>query len=482
MNTDTLQHRLEPVRDSGRFSGPTVDAFARWVAEAPDHELFRVNPLAYARQHGLSERDAIDLFVHAARAGIFDFAWGLICPACQGFLRAREGLRAVGKPRNCAMCEVRAGEALDDGVEVSFTVSPAVRRIRFHGGWSALRAAGESATLIDDGLRLYFSHAQDASGPMFQFFREAVKSLAVVARDGEQVLRGEIPAGDEADWRVIAPEVHGVCRFELDPAGPSAVTLEIGDDRIVPARAKLRPGPVTITVKQRSDSPELLAALFRLDFGQLGDGPPPPPEVRPYLSGKRLLTTQSFRELFRTETLAPDDSLEIRALAMLFTDLKASTQMYERVGDLKALALVREHFNVLREVVAQHDGAVVKTIGDAVMATFSDPVKAAAAAIEMHRALQKVRPDELQLKIGVHVGPCVAVDSNERLDYFGQTVNIAARVQGLAEGREVVLTDSILRSPGVAELLKTASVAPVQEQAQLKGIDLPVTVHRASVG
>jgi class 3 adenylate cyclase len=122
----------------------------------------------------------------------------------------------------------------------------------------------------------------------------------------------------------------------------------------------------------------------------------------------------------------------------------------------------------------------VKTIGDAVMATFHDPVKATAAAVEMHKVMERVRPEELQLKVGLHVGPCVAIDSNERLDYFGQTVNIAARVQALAEGRELVLTDSVLQSPGVAEVLSQLKLA--REEAHLKGIDNKVVVHRTEVG
>jgi class 3 adenylate cyclase len=237
---------------------------------------------------------------------------------------------------------------------------------------------------------------------------------------------------------------------------------------------------VELRVTQRTEQAEQLFAAFRGDHDLLdvdgGDTFVPSP---PFLTGKRLLSTQSFRELFRTETLNPDDSLEIRALAMLFTDLKASTQLYERVGDLKALALVRQHFKLLRDVVAKHEGAVVKTIGDAVMATFSSPVHAAAAAVEMHQVIEDV--PELQIKVGVHVGPCVAVDSNERLDYFGQTVNIAARVQALAEGREVVVTDSMLQSPGVADVLARARLPLAREEAQLKGIDAPVVVHRATV-
>lgn len=495
MNTETLKHRMEPLRAANRFPAQALDHFAGWVTEAPDEDLFRVNPLEYARKHGLSERDAIDLFVNATRAGIFDFAWGLICPACNGFLRAREGLKAVAKHRICAMCELRAGDALDDGVEVSFTVSPAVRRIRFHGGWTAVTgASADKRLLASDALRLYFSHAMGDATEVLDFFKGGVQSVDVVVRGEETVIRVDIDPGQRGEWRLLAPAVHAVARFVLDPAAPSTVTLDIDDEQVIPARPRIKPGPVEIRLRQRTDFPELLAGLFRLDFESMSppgagdededeqaDSPEAPPLKLNFLTGKRLLSTQSFRDLFRTETLAPDDSLEIRALAMLFTDLKASTQMYERVGDLKALALVRQHFNVLRDVIARHEGAIVKTIGDAVMATFDDPVQAAAAAVEMHRELQRVQPDELQLKVGVHVGPCVAVDSNERLDYFGQTVNIAARVQGLAEGREVVLTDSVLRFPGVQALLRQEKVAPSEEQAQLKGIDAPVTVHRATV-
>ena len=79
---------------------------------------------------------------------------------------------------------------------------------------------------------------------------------------------------------------------------------------------------------------------------------------------------------------------------------------------------------------------MVKTIGDAVMATFPAPDRALAAALRMREAIggvgSETRHEDLLLKIGIHEGPCLAVMLNDRLDYFGQTVNIAARVQGLA--------------------------------------------------
>ena len=102
---------------------------------------------------------------------------------------------------------------------------------------------------------------------------------------------------------------------------------------------------------------------------------------RPFLTAKRLLTNQTFRDLYRTDTLDVDQRLKITSLTFLFTDLSGSTELYERVGDLVAFDLVQAHFQVLHEIVAAEAGAVVKTIGDAVMATFPTPDRAVAAAL-----------------------------------------------------------------------------------------------------
>src|SRR5689334_1773166 len=91
---------------------------------------------------------------------------------------------------------------------------------------------------------------------------------------------------------------------------------------------------------------------------------------QPFLTGKRLFTNQTFRDIYRTDTLDVDQRLKITSLTFLFTDLKGSTQLYDEVGDLVAYDVVRAHFQLLNEIVASETGAVVKTIGDAVMATF----------------------------------------------------------------------------------------------------------------
>jgi class 3 adenylate cyclase len=209
------------------------------------------------------------------------------------------------------------------------------------------------------------------------------------------------------------------------------------------------------------------------------NGPDPFYSIRPFLTGKRLLSTQSYRELFRGETPGRGSSLAIRSLCFLFTDLESSTALYDRVGDMKALAMVRDHFGILREKVASHGGAVVKTIGDAVMATFDDPRAAMAAALQMEPALRsKGRTRELSVKVGLHVGSCVAIDSNDRLDYFGQTVNIAARVQALAGGGEVVCTDTVWNVPDTHTEVAARGLVARREHATLKGVAGRVAVTR----
>jgi class 3 adenylate cyclase len=87
------------------------------------------------------------------------------------------------------------------------------------------------------------------------------------------------------------------------------------------------------------------------------------------------------------------------------------------------------------------------------------------------------RNEDLLLKIGIHEGPCLAVMLNDRLDYFGQTVNIAARVQGLATSRAIFATKPVVDDPQSAALLKAAGIAPRPQSAALKGVAGEVAVY-----
>jgi class 3 adenylate cyclase len=200
----------------------------------------------------------------------------------------------------------------------------------------------------------------------------------------------------------------------------------------------------------------------------------------PFLGGGRLLATQTFRDLFRSELIKATEGIGVRDITLVFTDLKGSTALYGRIGDLNAFSLVQQHFERLLDVTVASKGAVIKTLGDAVMAAFVTPADAVWAAIAMRDEIARFNArrlgQELILKVGIHRGAAIAVTLNDRLDYFGQTVNIAARVQGLADGDEICLTRDVYDADGVAALLSPYRVAG--DHAQLKGVGGEMEVFR----
>jgi len=117
------------------------------------------------------------------------------------------------------------------------------------------------------------------------------------------------------------------------------------------------------------------------------------------------------------------------------------------------------------------------------MASFVDPLDALRCALDMRAEISRFNSDAgadlIGLKVGLHSGACLAVTLNDRLDYFGQTVNIAARVQALAGADEVVVTDDVLTHPGAAELI--AGLEIERSAVELRGVAGDVGVHRLRV-
>jgi len=248
-----------------------------------------------------------------------------------------------------------------------------------------------------------------------------------------------------------------------------SLALVFNKVRVPTGTQEFRPGPLRISLDNRTDLRVLPSVWIADDalHSLLG-------RRKPFLTAKRLLTNQTFRDVYGSDTLDVDQRLKITSLTFLFTDLKGSTALYERVGDLAAYDLVRQHFHVLYEIVSAEAGAIVKTIGDAVMATFPTPDRALAAALRMREEMARLnaerKNEDLLLKIGIHEGPCLAVRLNDNQDYFGQTVNVAARVQGLASSRAIFVTKPVMQDAKSAKILESAGLQPTMQHAALRGV------------
>lgn len=475
MISSTLQARLDVVRSAGTIPAETVDAFTEYLRSAPEEDLFRMSPLKWGRSHGVSDTHAIELFLRATHAGILDFAWGVICPMCAAFLATPAGLRAV-ENKWCSMCEIPIEAQVSESVEVAFTVAPGVRRIRFH--------SAHTLDVAIDGVISLFSGNVGRGADMRKDLSAKILSGGHMEGHSMHTERTVLAPGN---YMIVVPASNTAARFEaVDGAEKQELEIDLFDGKAVVSVPAVRAGRLDLTLRNKSGVgiEYLLIAGPRPTPAQC-----PAPQERQkqlvelaqsdaWLSGRRLLTSQTFHELFRAETIPIEQGIDVKGLAILFTDLQGSTSLYQRAGDLKAFGMVRDHFALLKECVSANGGAVVKTIGDAVMAAFSESRSAAEAAVQMHRRISKVAPGDLALKIGMHAGPCIAVHLNDRIDYFGSTVNIASRVQGKAAGGEIVLTESSYQSPDVEKILRAAELVGAKESVELRGIEGVVPIVR----
>ncbi|MEQ9322583.1 MAG: adenylate/guanylate cyclase domain-containing protein, partial [Polyangiaceae bacterium] len=191
--------------------------------------------------------------------------------------------------------------------------------------------------------------------------------------------------------------------------------------------------------------------------------------------GSLLLTMPEFLDLFATTAPATGRAISVGRITVLFVDIVGSTELYESEGDARAFAMVSDQLDRIEACVSAHGGAVVKTIGDAVMASFPAPRNALETAIETLRANRESAREqgerEVALRFGIHDGPCLMVGANERIDLFGGTVNLAARVQGRAGPGQIVVVESLLRDAGVMDLLATNVAAVDLYESRLKGLE-----------
>jgi class 3 adenylate cyclase len=449
-----------------------VDMLERMVREAPDHAVNKINALDIAAREGIDEERVIAALLNAVGLGIFEMAWNVMCPSCAGVLSTNKSLKTLDRTQySCAFCAAGYETTLDNLVEVTFTVSPRVRKIAAH--------SPDELSAAEYYRQIFWSSAIDLPADMEKLLRQITLESVDLPPGERAILSLQLPEGSLI---VFDPVTHAA-QF-LDVSGEEASerqNLSVIFNKVpVPVDTiALRPGRLHLVLENRTESrvlPAVWVANQALDDLLK--------RRKPILNARRLLTNQTFRDIYRTDTLAIGQRLKILSLTFLFSDLKDSTELYDRVGDLVAFDLVNEHFRLLQEIIASERGAVVKTIGDAVMATFETPDRAIAAAIRMREAMSDLGAERqhqsLRLKMGIHEGSCLAVTLNAQQDYFGQTVNIASRVQGLAASRSIVVTEQVVENADARALLESNGLKPTPRSVALTGIADKVSIYEIS--
>jgi len=413
-----------------------VERLADVVRSSTDFDLSRIRAYELADRWKLPRRAVLEACLAAVRSGLFELRWELICPSCRTAAASMTSLSELAGHGRCQLCDLAFGLDLDESVELVFSPASSIRE-------------------IDRGPYCIGGPARTPH----------VLSQMVLPANAS----GDIEApGDLGATRLF---VRGgdMMRLDIEAGAPPTLKLDAFAGAW-PRRAKIAPAGV-VTV-DNTGHPERHVKIEQSDGQHFGT------------PARDVTLLPAFRRDFSTDLLRRDLALKVARVALLFTDLTGSTALYAREGDARAFRVVLDHFDVLREVIERCGGVIIKTIGDAVMATFSsdlDAVRASWAALhafETFRAGDEARA-ETRLKLGVFSGPCYVVTANGILDYFGQTVNMAARLQGEARSGEIVLVEALGKEAVRAGAFPGDAVSEA-EKVSLKGIDEHVSIVRVS--
>ncbi|MGO1119290.1 adenylate/guanylate cyclase domain-containing protein [Rhodovibrionaceae bacterium A322] len=447
--------RLAREIEASGYGHGLADKLVDFVLTGPENDLSPLRPLHLAHLWQAEERQVVELCLQATKVGLISLEWAILCPRCQMPDETYRSLDEMPHGAHCPFCNISFDGDFSANVELSFKPSPAIRDVG-SGLFCFSGPLGTPHILMQQRV---------AAGQ--------TRDLALKLPPGSYRVRSHDP-GPERSFEVL-PNPRNA-------ASDQEVTLVMGRDKLdlIAAGSALGDAPL-----QKEDRALHLPALSRLIMTNESD------RARSFvverlawraeaLTADRVTTYQAFRDLFSDQVLRAGDQVGISRVALLFSDLYGSTALYERIGDARAYALVREHFAFMAGIIRDQEGAVVKTIGDAVMAAFHSEEQALLAGLAIQQQIaqfNQANPDgPLAIKLGLHAGPAIAVTLNERLDYFGSTVNLAARLQAQSQGGDFVLSQPVAELPDIQKHLTGFSAQ--SETAPLKGFAEPVPFLR----
>jgi adenylate cyclase len=409
-----------------------------FLDRADELSLQRIRPYALADRWQVIRRAVLEMFLRATRAGILDMSWDLLCPSCRGTTEGHTNLGDVRGTSHCSTCQIDFTVNFDHNIEVVFKPNPSVRAVDFDAAFCAGSPQLQPHVVMSQTLA-------------------ALRSLPVQL----QLERGR--------YTLRASEVPGSISLFADEEGATQVDLRVTSFGWPPDQQHVSLHP-TLNLVNATDA----NTTFQLERTAWSDQASTAADVT---------ALQVFRDLFAHEVLRPGEEISIGSVTLMFTDLRDSTRMYRQIGDASAFGRVREHFEVLEKAIASEGGSIVKTMGDAVMATFRRPIDGLRAVWKAQTEIAERGEPMLWLKVGLHKGPCIVVNLNDRLDYFGSTVNATARLPDFSRGGEFIFSETIYHDPEVTQFL-AQNIKPSalnRFTGDLKGFDEPFTMWRLRV-
>jgi class 3 adenylate cyclase len=442
MNQEIFQERIAQLRARPDADQAAIDAIERWITASNVLDRLRIHVFDIVDATGGDVWPLVAEMLQGVLIGMVDLHWDVHCPHCNMLAQEYENLADSSERGYCAMCEMGFAADFLERVEVTFSLNREIE---------------------DIALPPFFPPPR-AINPQFVMDVPAHQSSSAEELVTEGVYRYCAPMTGARGVLVVNGDAHeGVQAVQI--------SLQDGGSAFDQERLHVQPGRLHLTVNN-AQAMMVQCWVSPMELPVLGMD-----QLPRRLSGLDIIHSPVFRSLFSDQVLSSRERLQIAAVTLLFTDITGSTRMYERLGDTIAYNIVRDHFDILFSAIEQQGGRIVKTIGDAVMASFLSSEQAFKSLVEFLHGMEAYntarRSDEhVYLKIGVHRGAAILVNLNDRLDYFGSTVNKAARIQALSASNELSFSQEVYNDARAMRVLREAGVETMQRgKVNLKGLE-----------
>jgi class 3 adenylate cyclase len=392
-------------------------------------DVASIRPINLALKWKLPQKQVIEACMQAMVVGLLEMRWEILCPQCRVVKVNSAGLHDIPKSVHCSSCCIDFGLDFNENIEMIFFPAQWLRQVN---STTYCMLSPRLTPQITAQIRIHPNH--------------------------EKIIDYSLEPGI---YRCRILEEQRSVTVIVNQKDASFPVIELTQDKM-----HLLPEKKTAwTLINNSQN----ARFFIIENLKYKENT---------LTAQKVSTMHVFRQLCPEQLIRPGDSIGISRLTILFTDLKDSTAFYYKVGEAQAYHIVREHFGFLSEIIYKHNGTLVKTIGDSVMAVFYDSKDGVAACLDVRDHLEEFNrknKTEISIKLGIHEDNCISVNMNNLMDYFGTAINVVARLHALSDGNDIIISEEIMQNPAVELLLKKNK--KLKKTRLVKGVPHPLVFY-----